>query len=119
MIWTDKFEGNYEIYYSKIDNEFQKVSKPINLSNNNGSSAFPRLHVEDDMIYAIWYDYSPGQSDVFFAKSIDDGKTFLVQNLSNDLKASYNPWIDGVKNNVYVVWNDGCFIWRYGNLFCS
>lgn len=107
MIWTDKFEGNHEIYYSKIDNEFQKVSKPINLSNNKGSSAFPRLHVEEDVIYATWYDYSPGQSDVFFAKSIDDGKTFLVQNLSNDLKASYNPWIDGVKNNVYVVWNDG------------
>jgi hypothetical protein len=107
MVWTDKFEGNHEIYYSKIDNEFQKIVKPINLSNNNGSSAFPRLHVEDDIIYATWYDYSPGQSDVFFAKSIDEGKTFSVQNLSNDLKASYNPWIDGVKNNVYVVWNDG------------
>jgi len=107
MVWTDKFEGNHEIYYSKIDNEFQKIVKPINLSNNNGSSAFPRLHVEDDIIYAAWYDYSPGQSDVFFAKSIDEGKTFSVQNLSNDLKASYNPWIDGVKNNVYVVWNDG------------
>jgi hypothetical protein len=107
MIWTDKFEGNHEIYYSQIDSELEKLSSTINLSNNNGSSAFPRLHVENDIVYATWYDYSPGQSDVFFAKSIDGGKKFTIKNLSNDQKASYNPWIDGIKNNVYVVWNDG------------
>jgi hypothetical protein len=107
MIWTDKFEGNYEIYYSNVDNKFQKLSNPINLSNNNGSSAFPRLHVEENTIYATWYDYSPGQSDVFFAKSKDGGKSFSAQNLSNDQKASYNPWISAEKNNVYLVWNDG------------
>ena len=65
------------------------------------------MAVTDSNVYVVWYDYSPGQSDIFFAKSSDGGNNFVVTNISDTPMPSYNPWVGATSNYVYLVFNDG------------
>ncbi len=106
--WTDDTNGKRDdIFFAKSNDGGKNFDAPINLSQNNGSSAFPRLAVTDSNVYVVWYDYSPGQSDIFFAKSRDGGNNFEVANISDTPMPSYNPWIGATSNYVYLVFNDG------------
>ncbi|MGI0040813.1 MAG: sialidase family protein [Nitrosopumilaceae archaeon] len=105
-VWTDNTQGNNEIFFTKSKNGGASFEPLLNLSNNNGSSAFPRLVVSEPNVYVVWYDYSPGQSDIFFAQSNDTGKRFNVIHVQTP-KPSFNPWLATWANYVYLVWNDG------------
>ena len=105
-VWTDDTPGNNEIFFTKSKNGGASFESPLNLSNNNGSSAFPRLVVSEPNVYVVWYDYSPGQSDIFFAQSNDTGKKFNVIHIRTP-DPSFNPWVATWANYVYLVWNDG------------
>ena len=105
-VWTDDTEGNNEIFFTKSKNGGTSFESPLNLSNNNGSSAFPRLVASDSNVYVTWYDYSAGQSDIFFGQSNDTGKSFNVIHIRTP-DPSFNPWLATWANYVYLVWNDG------------
>jgi len=105
-VWRDDTLGNNEIMFAKSTDYGNSFDSPINLSQNNGSSAFPRLVVSESNVYIVWYDYSPGQSDIFFARSNDKGKTFDVTSFTSPMP-SYNPWIGTSSNFVYLAFNDG------------
>jgi len=106
LVWTDTSPGNNDIFFSRSTNGAMNFENSINLSNNNGTSAFPRMTVYDNNVFVTWYDYSPGISDIFFARSMDDGFSFETINLSQNNGVSFNPWIRVNENNVYIVWND-------------
>src|SRR3990172_9717373 len=106
IVWKDNSIGNEEIFFAKSSDSGKGFDNSLNLSNNNGTSAFPRMSVIEKNIYVTWYDYTPGQSDIFFAKSFDGGNSFETTNLSDNGGVSYNPWVAAHENNVYVVWND-------------
>jgi len=104
-VWTDDAPGNSDVFFAKSTGGASFVDH-LNISNNNGSSAFPRLVVSEPNVYVVWYDYSPGQSDIFFAQSNDTGKNFRVTHIRSP-EPSYNPWVAASSNYVYLVWNDG------------
>jgi len=106
-VWTDKFSENADVFFAKSNDGGKTFDRAINLSQNNGVSAFPRLAISESYVYIVWYDYSPGQSDIFFAKSNDRGESFDVTNISDTPMPSYNPWIAASSNFVYIVFNDG------------
>ena len=107
-VWSDDSVGGIDdVFFTKSNDGGRVFDLPINLSQNEGSSAFPRLAVSESNVYVTWYDYSPGQSDIFFAKSNDGGKSFDVTNISDTPMPSYNPWIAAFSNYVYIVFNDG------------
>ena len=106
IVWRDNTPGNEDIYFTKSPDSGFSFTDPVNLSDNAGPSAFPRLSIVGKNIYSVWYDYTPGQSDIFFAKSLDGGNSFETISLSDNGGVSYNPWVAAHENNVYVVWND-------------
>jgi hypothetical protein len=107
VVWTESIGNNSEVFFTKSSDQGKTFVTPKNISNNEGDSAFPRISAQHGKIFISWYDYSPGQSDVFVARSLDDGNTFEVLNLSNNQKASYNPWLSKTENHLYVTWTDG------------
>ena len=109
MVWTDKSLGISEIFFGKSTDGGQSFSVPINLSNNERASGFPRLTASGDNVYVTWYDYSAGDSDIFLARSADRGLSFEITNLSNNPGGSYNQWIAASGNNVFLVWNDDSY----------
>ena len=57
------------------------------------------------MLHGI--DDTPGNRDIFFAASTNNGTSFATPiNLSNNTGNSQHPQIAAIGNNVYVTWSD-------------
>ena len=106
FVWEDHTYEKAEIFFSKSVDGGKTFQPAINLSNNNGTSLWPRLAVSGNDIYVTWYDYTTHISEIFFSHSSDGGMTFETTNLSEDIGVSFNPWIATSGDNVYVVWMD-------------
>jgi len=107
VTWLNNNTGNYEIFFTRSTDYGKTFSDPINLSNNSGSSTDPNIVSSGNNVYVTWYDNTPGNGDILFAKSTDNGKTFdKAINLSNNIRYSYSPQISSSGNNVYVTWYD-------------
>jgi hypothetical protein len=119
VAWHTNKNGEYNIYYSKsTDGGF---SFTPNVIVNNVNDAHKRFQVSittDKMnnVYITWVDYRNGDynSDIYFSKSIDGGKTFSKNIRVNDdgntspptsYQASPDILVDE-DNHVYVVWQD-------------
>src|SRR5215217_966198 len=56
-------------------------------------------------VCTVWIDNTPGNFEIFFARSTDGGLTFSEpENISGNAGSSQLPQISSEGNNVYVVW---------------
>ena len=106
VTWRDNTPGNYDTFFAVSNNNGQTFGTPINLSNNTGTSEAQQIATIGNNVYVTWQDNTPGNFDIFFAASTDNGQTFTNPplNLSNSTGDSLNPQIAAVGNNVYVTW---------------
>lgn len=77
----------------------------------SGTMKYPQprtsMALSGNSVYLTWWDNKTGNNEVFFARSIDNGKTFDTPiNLSNAKGASADSQIATAQNNVYVTWWD-------------
>jgi len=83
------------------------LSSTINLSSNTGTATQPRIAATGSNVFAVWTDNTPGNNQIFFAKSTDGGATFGgAINLSNSNGIALVPKIAVSGNNVYIVWHE-------------
>jgi hypothetical protein len=77
------------------------------VSNTPGASTDPRVAIsEDGSVHVTWHD-TPGNGDIFYARSTDGGETFGAPiNLSNTSGGSDDHQLLAEGSNVYVVWVD-------------
>ena len=85
VVWDDNTPGNSDILYRRsIDggSTFPNIIK--NLSSNAGSSADPAVALSGNSVYVVWRDLTPGNADILYRTSSDNGDTFpsLLTNLS-------------------------------------
>jgi len=106
FVWEDHTYEKAEIFFSQSIDGGKNFQQELNLSNNNGTSLWPRFAVSENDIYVTWYDYTTHISEIFFSHSSDGGMTFKTTNLSEDIGVSFNPWIAASGDNVYVIWMD-------------
>jgi hypothetical protein len=75
------------------------------LTNNAGWSSNPAIAVNGSNIYVVWRDNTPGNSEIYFKKSVDGGVTWKTdKRLTNNVEWSSNPAIAVDGPNIYVVW---------------
>ena len=80
----------------------------VNVSNTPGASTDPRVATSADgqYVHVTWQD-TPGNGDIFYAKSTNNGDTFGAPiNLSNTSGRSDDYQLLAEGSNVYVVWVD-------------
>ncbi|HJT84687.1 MAG TPA: sialidase family protein [Nitrososphaeraceae archaeon] len=113
VVWQESvrengYGNNYDIYFKKSEDNGNTFGQAINLSNNIGFSEHPQIAQSKKGIFIVWADNTnSNNTEIMFAKSLDDGKTFSKPiNLSNNLKNSNNQEISVFNENVYVVWQD-------------
>lgn len=120
LIWEDNSKGGYEILLDKSADSGVSFGKPVNISNNTGSSGAPQLYVQQNKIYVVWMDDSEGVYDIFFTKSDDGGITFgKPVNLSHTKQDSGYPQFAISGNDVYVVWTETVSGENYDILFAK
>jgi hypothetical protein len=60
----------FVLFYQTIANNGTTLSDPINLSNSNGNSIFPKIAVSNqNNVYVVWSDDTTGNGDVFFTRA--------------------------------------------------
>ena len=107
VTWFDDTPGNRDIFFAVSNNNGISFGTPINLSNNTGDSFGPQIAAIGNNVYVTWEDDTPGNSDIFFAVSNNNGTSFGTPiNLSNNTGGSFIPQIATSGNNVYVTWQD-------------
>ena len=108
VVWEDDTPGNSDIFFAVSNNNGVSFGTPINISNNSGDSIFPDIGVSGNNVYVVWNDFTPGNEDILFARSINNGQTFSTPpiNISQNSGDSFGPLIAVEGNNVYVAWDD-------------
>jgi hypothetical protein len=108
VIWQDSVSGrNYDVFIKKSTDNGTTFGTPVNLSNNPGFSEHPQLSAYGSNVYAVWADNTPGNREVVFARSTDEGISFEdALNLSNNTLDSHSQEVAAFGDNVYVVWVD-------------
>ena len=119
VTWADNTQGNYDIFFTRSTDNGKTFEKAINLSNNTGDSDNSNLLFTRDKIFVTWIQaISEIQNDIFFAQSIDKGKTFSSSiNLSNSSTQTSSNRISSYGNNVYIIWDEETFLRIYDIFF--
>jgi hypothetical protein len=112
VVWQQSTETDQEIYFKRSSDNGNTFESTVNLSNNDGSSFFPRIASASDFVYVSWidtpFDEADQGTDIHFKRSINKGQTFGSEvNLSNN-PTSYSGRVkmSTAGSNVYVVWDD-------------
>ena len=84
--------GNFDIFFAVSNNNGTSFGTPINISNNTGGSSNPQIAASGNNVYVTWQDDTPGNSDIFFAVSNNNGTSFGTPiNLSNNTGKFFQP----------------------------
>jgi hypothetical protein len=73
-----------------------------------GTAFAPKVVVDsNNHIHVVWYDYHPGNAEIFYKKSVNGGTTWTTKRLTNTSGFSGYPSVDVNSNNhIHVVWYD-------------
>jgi len=108
VVWSDTRDfGSDDTFFRKSTNNGASFGSEVNLSNNEGRSFDLDLDVTGKNVYVTWVDDTPGNNDIFFRKSTNEGDSFSsTVNLSNNEGDSDNPQISSLGTAVRIAWQD-------------
>lgn len=98
-----------DIYMKKSSDNGSSWGKARKLTNNYGNSEFPSLAAYEANVFAVWHDDAPGNCEIFFRQSSDNGATWgAAEKLTANSGASYCPRIKFAFSGLrkYVTWYD-------------
>ena len=107
VAWCDANPGNYEIYFRRSTDSGSTWESAQRLTNNAGDSYNPSIAASGSKVAVAWYDFTPGNGEIYFRRSTDNGATWKNQKrLTNNTEASYIARVAISGANAYVVWYD-------------
>jgi len=77
------------------------------LTNNAGDTRFPSVAVNGANVYVLWQDDNPGNKEIFFKQSADNGANWQAsKRLTSNTGESLHPDIALSGANIFAVWDD-------------
>jgi hypothetical protein len=107
VLWHDWAPGNLEIYYKKSTNGGSTWTTK-RLTYNSDFSGYPAIAIDtNNHIHVVWFDETPGNTEIYYKKSTNEGATWTTKRLTYNSGSAYHPSIAvDSNNNIYIVWND-------------
>src|SRR5438093_4704291 len=101
--------GTYSDVFFKVSDDYgSSFSGPVQISTGPGKTIEANIAVTGSDVYVVWskrVSHEYDNTDVFFASSHDNGKTFgTVLNLASGPNVNHFDRISAVGNKVYVLW---------------
>ena len=97
VAWTDYRDANYEIYFTRVDANGNKIGSDVRITNNNQQSSSPKLVWNGNGYGLIWHDNEYGNFNIHFVK-LDAGGN----KISNVIRLSSTE--SGTSVVPYIVW---------------
>jgi hypothetical protein len=107
VVWHDDTPGKSEIYYKRsTDGGATWATKRLTWS--AGHSYIPTIAIDSsNNIHVVFYDFTPGNYEIFYRKSTDGGLTWTGKRLTWNPGNSYYPDINAdSSDNIHVSWFD-------------
>jgi len=112
IVWNDRRDGNYEIYYKRSTDAGISWGADTRLTNNSAHSQFSSVAVSGSFVNIVWRDIRDGNYEIYYKSSIDGGLSFGADiRLTNNIAGSDGPSVSVSGSAVHVVWYD----YRDGN----
>jgi BNR repeat-containing family member len=109
VVWNDDMPGNAEIYYKKSTDGgvAWTLQKRLTWTSDYSESAAIAVDSSDNL-HVVWWDYTPGNCEIFYKRSSDVGVTWTPsRRLTWTSGDSRSPAIAvDSQDNLHVVWND-------------
>jgi hypothetical protein len=107
VVWQDDTPGSREIYYKRTTDGGTTWSTSQRLTWTSGYSNSPIIAIDsNNHIHAVWYDYTPGDPEIYYKKSTDTGTTWsAAQRLTWTSGNSSSPTMDiDSSDTMHLVW---------------
>ena len=103
VAWQDDRDGNWEIYYKKLDNDGNALTEDERVTNDPASSIRPSLSVDDmNAVHLTWYDNRLGNYDLYYNKRVEPDVT------PQNIVITPEEFFEGEEGNLNVtVFNQG------------
>ncbi|MEO6132200.1 MAG: SBBP repeat-containing protein, partial [Saprospiraceae bacterium] len=114
VVWMDKRDGKFEIYYKRSINNGTSWGPDILLTDQIGEHLHPSLAVSGQDLHLVWQANDHKASEIWYHRSTDGGSTWLPSmRLSNALSNSLDPSVTVSNSSIHVVWSktDGSAIY--------
>jgi BNR repeat-like domain len=109
VVWEDETPGLAEIYYKSSPDSGSTWSATRRITWTSGGSYMPVIAVDsNDHIHVAWYDNTPGNLELYYKRSEDDGSTWSSsQRLTWTSGGSrYIALAVGSGNALHMAWYD-------------
>ena len=111
VVWQDDTNpsGIGDIFYRRSTDSgaiFPNIIK--NLSSNFSVSEAPAIAALGNNVHVVWDDFTPGNLDILYRRSLDGGNTFpnVIKNLSGNVGDSQRPSVAVSGSIVHIAWDD-------------
>jgi hypothetical protein len=111
VVWEDSRNGNWDIYYTKLNNEGETIIDDKRITYDDSYSREPDIAIDSrGNLHIVWYDGRDGNMEVYYTVLDNQGdKIENEKRLTEEVPDSYDPALAlDSKNNVHIVWTD----WR-------
>jgi hypothetical protein len=108
LAWHDGRDGNWEVYFARLDDQGVKIGGDVRVTNATNSSQNPSLVWTGSEYGLAWHDGRDANWEVYFTRLDDQGvKIGGDVRLTNATNSSQNPSLAWAGTGYGVAWHDG------------
>ncbi|MBI4091003.1 MAG: hypothetical protein HY422_03185, partial [Candidatus Komeilibacteria bacterium] len=107
VTWYDYRDGNYEVYFTRMDRTGVKIGSDIRVTTNAYQSYNPVLSWNGNGYGISWYDTRNGSTEIYFAKLSPDGTKLTPDiRITNASDSSMYPSLSWTGSAYGLAWYD-------------
>ena len=109
VCWSDYRNGNYEIYFARLDVSGIKIGDDVRITDAIDNSTYPSLvwNGKKSEYGVCWSDYRDGNDEIYFARIGEKGaKIGNDVRITNDAHYSQDPSLVWTGTEYAVCWSD-------------
>lgn len=105
IVWLDDRDGNFEIFFARLDREGELLSDILQITNTAGTPAWPSLQWTGSNYGLCWHESLDENADVFFARFSASGELLGgIVPLKSEAGDEYRPSIAWAGEMFGMLW---------------